>query len=115
MVNPFSKLKEKSTIIVVIITIISLLSLYINTISNNINGEQVLQGKRGTVSYDTQYGRVLIYNTVLNGNNVRILNIDSGFESATFTDEDKVNELVFDYTKYYDLMFNAKIDINNPT
>lgn len=107
------KLKEKSTIIVVIITIISLLSLYINTISNNINGEQVLQGKRGTVSYDTQYGRVLIYNTVLNGNNVRILNIDSGFESATFTDEDKVNELVFDYTKYYDLMFNAKIDINN--
>ena len=57
--------------------------------------------------------RVLIYNTVLNGNNVRILNIDSGFESATFTDEDKVNELVFDYTKYYDLMFNAKIDINN--
>lgn len=74
---------------------------------------QVLQGKRGTVSYDTQYGRVLIYNTVLNGNNVRILNIDSGFESATFTDEDKVNELVFDYTKYYDLMFNAKIDINN--
>ena len=107
------KLKEKSTIIVVIITIISLLSLYINTISNNINGEQVLQGKRGTVSYDTQYGRVLIYNTVLNENNVRILNIDSGFESATFTDEDKVNELVFDYTKYYDLMFNAKIDINN--
>ena len=55
----------------------------------------------------------MIYNAVLNGNNVRILNIDSGFESATFTDEDKVNELVFDYTKYYDLMFNAKMDINN--
>lgn len=55
----------------------------------------------------------MIYNAVLNGNNVRILNIDSGFESATFTDEDKVNELVFDYTRYYDLMFNAKIDINN--
>ena len=107
------KLKEKSTVFIVIMTIISLFSLYINTISNNINGEQVLQGESGTVSYDTQYGRVLIYNAVLNGNNVRILNIDSGFESATFTDEDKVNELVFDYTKYYDLMFNAKIDINN--
>ena len=42
-----------------------------------------------------------------------MLNIDSGYESATFTDESKVNELVFDYTKFYDLMFNANIEINN--
>ena len=56
---------------------------------------------------------MLIYNSKLNNENIRILNIDSGYESATFTDDNKVNELVFDYTKYYDLMFNANIEINN--
>ena len=31
---------------------------------------------------------------------------------SVFIDNDKP-ELVFDYTKYYDLMFNANIEINN--
>lgn len=82
--------------------------------TNISKGDKVLDGQFGvSVSYDTQYGRVLIYNTKYNDELVRILNIDSGFESATFIDETRANELVFDYTKFYDLMFKFKNDINS--
>ena len=64
-------------------------------------------------SIDTEYGRVIIYNSKRNGENVRYLNIEGGFESATYTDEDKVNELVFSYTKYYDLMFKSNNEIKD--
>ena len=81
---------------------------------NNRDGEKVLQGKTdATVSYDTQYGRVLIYNReTIDGNKMRVLNIDSGYESATYINEGKEYDLVFPYTKYYDLMFNSNIKIN---
>ena len=46
-------------------------------------------------------------------NPVRVLNIDSGYESATFLDDDKWTELVFDYTKKYDLMFQSNIDVKD--
>ena len=65
------------------------------------------------VSHDTEYWSVRIYNTSKSWQNIRILNIDGWFESATFTDEEKKYELVFDYTKFYNKMFNANIDINN--
>ena len=82
---------------------------------NNLAGTQIKNDllDSGSVSYDTQYGRVLIYNTMRGEEEVRVLNIDSGFESATYIDKDKRNELVFDYTKYYDLMFKANIDIKD--
>ena len=82
---------------------------------NDLAGTQVKNDvlDSGSVSYDTQYGRVLIYNTMREEEEVRVLNIDSGFESATYIDKDKRNELVFDYTKYYDLMFKANIDIKD--
>ena len=107
--------RDKLTIIYTIfllITNIGLFAFYSN--SNTEFGEQVLEGKKDVVaSFDTQYGRVLIYNAYLSNEPVRILNIDSGFESATFTNEDKINELVFNYTKYYDLMFKSENNINN--
>ena len=104
------KIKEKSSIFVVIIIISSLIAFNIYKQKNELEGNKVLEIKDSEyVSYDTQYGRVIIYNSILNGENIRMLNIDSGYESATFTDESKVNELVFDYTKFYDLMFNAKL------
>jgi len=65
------------------------------------------------VSYDTQYGRVLIYNRVVDNENCRILNIDSGYESMTYTDDDKIYDLVFPYLKGYDAMFKSSNDINN--
>ena len=108
------RLKSKANIIIAIVTVLSIIAMNCFIISNKLNKNRVLNNEAGlSVTYDTQYGRVLIYNGSRNGENIRILDIDSGYESATFTDESKIYELVFEYTKYYDLMFNANIDINN--
>ncbi len=108
------KIKDKFNIFIVIMVILSILIMNIFIKQNNDEKNKILNGDTGIfASYDTQYGRVLIYNTTLNEENVRMLNIDSGYESATFTDEDKIYDLVFEYTKYYDLMFDANIDITN--
>lgn len=108
------KIKQWSSIFVIIMIIISIVSINIFAYVNSNNGNQILKNKQDEfVSYDTQYGRVLIYNSRINNKNVRILNIDSGYESATYTDDDKVNELVFEYTQYYDLMFKANIEIKD--
>ena len=108
------KIKDKLNILIIIITIASVLFMNFSIVDNNYMSDEILNGKMGKkTSIDTQYGRVIIYNSINNGENVRYLNIDSGFESATYTDEEKVNELVFQYTKYYDLMFKSSNDINN--
>lgn len=59
---------------------------------------------------DSEYGRILIYRTMVNDREERHLVIDKGFESGMFIDSP--NELVYEYTKYYDLMnyFNQNID-----
>ena len=80
---------------------------------NNRSGDKVLNNEGGIVSYDTQYGRVLIYNNIRNEENIRVLNIDSGYESATYTDKEKRNELVFEYLKFYDLMFSGNREIKD--
>ena len=108
------KIKESSNVFVVVITIVSTILMVTKININNSYGVEVLENATDNqVSYDTQYGRVLIYNTQRNNQNVRILNIDSGYESATFTDKDKRNELVFDYTKFYNLMFYADREIKD--
>ena len=108
------KLDLKSIIFTGIIMLVSLFPMFSFINGNNEKGSIVRSGKIGElVSYDTQYGRALIYNTFLNGEAVRILNIDSGYESATFISPDKRNDLVYEYTKFYDLMFNTDIDIQD--
>lgn len=109
------KLDKKTIIVVVLITFISLIVMLYNMDMNSETGKLVLESKEnvGAVSYDTQYGRVLIYNAYKNDEPVRVLNIDSGFESLTYIDEEKRNDLVLSYTQYYDLMFNANIDIKD--
>lgn len=88
--------------------------MYNNMNKNLQNSENILQKNMGgEVSYDTEYGRVLIYNGKYEDELVRVLNIDSGYESATYINEEKCNELIFDYTKKYDLMFKGNIEINN--
>ena len=73
---------------------------------------RVLEGKTKVyTNIDTQYGKVTISNAYKENDLCRRLNIDRGNESATFVSEDKCYELVYDYTKYYDLMFNSNIDI----
>ena len=108
------KIKEKNTLIAIVVIIISLIFMFVSINTNSEIGENVLENEIGqTVSFDTQYGRVLIYNRTIKDEPVRVLNIDSGYESATFTNEDKVNELVFEYTKLYNLMFEYNNEIND--
>ena len=109
------KLTFKSAGAIVLTTVVCLIIMNYNMDMNEITGVQVKNDiiDSGSVSYDTQYGRVLIYNAMRGEDEVRVLNIDSGFESATFINKEKRNELVFEYTKYYDLMFKANIDIKD--
>lgn len=109
------KLTLRSIGLIILATIACLLVTMYDLEMNEIAGVQVKNDviDTGAVSYDTQYGRVIIYNTMRDENEVRILNIDSGYESATYINKDKRNDLVFEYTKFYDLMFKANIDIKN--
>jgi len=109
------KLEFKITISILITVIICVSLMFFYIKKNERNGKNVLNyNSNDIVTYDTQYGRVLIYNSNLeNGEKIRILNVDSGYESATYIDEELCNELVFDYTKYYDLMFKSNKKIKN--
>lgn len=100
---------------IIIITItLSIISICVFSYKNSLIGNKILEGSmHNFVSYDTQYGRVVIYNSKKNNENVRILNIDSGYESVTYTEEDKINELALEYSEYYNLMFDANIEIND--
>lgn len=108
------KFDKRIIIIIAIITVISSFCMYYYTSKNNANGNEVLSSSIGErVSYDTEYGRVIIYNRTYEGELIRVLNIDSGYESATYVDEDKCNDLIFEYTKQYNLMFEINPNIEN--
>lgn len=105
---------KKDLIFVIVSTILSVTSLCIFNYSNNFQGVSVLAGSYdSTVSYDTQYGKVCIYNTENGDESYRTLLVGKGHESATYISEDKCNDLVYEYTKYYDLMFESSKDIKN--
>ena len=106
------KIYAKLSIGIVVGIIINIICFWQFSKVNVVNGEKVLNGEIGTyVNYDTQYGKVTIYNSDYNGSKIRHLNIDRGNESATYLDENKCYELVYEYTKYYDLMFNSSKEI----
>lgn len=106
--------KEKINIFIVVLIVLSVITINYYLTKNEDNGSLVLEGKEDIfVNYDTEYGNVTIYNKMHNNEMIRHLNIDSGYESATFIDENKKYELVYSYTKYYDLMFNANLEIKN--
>ena len=111
----FVNIKDKESIIFSIIFIfINLVLLSYLIYSNNINKNLVHdENSTAIADFDTEYGRVNIYNGEYGGNKVRFLLIDKGNESATFLDENKKNELVFEYTKFYDLMFKSNIEIKD--
>ena len=107
-------IKEKSNIFIIIMAIISYLAFVWFSTWNLDKEDYILSWiKNMIISHDTEYWSVRIYNTSKSWENIRILNIDGWFESATFTDEGKEYELVFDYTKYYNKMFDANTNINN--
>ena len=95
-------------------SIFCLLFILIYMIYNNNIEKKILSNKIGiSYSIDTEYGNATMTNRELNGEPVRMLSIDGGFESGTFLEKDKRNELVFDYLKKYDLMFKSDNQIEN--
>lgn len=106
--------KKKLTIGIFIGIIMNVVCLVCFYKINTLNGKRVLNGEVGrVVNYDTQYGKVGIYNSKNGENLIRSLNIDKGNESATFVNEEKCYDLVYEYTKYYDLMFKSSKDIKD--
>ena len=65
-----------------------------------------------TISIDTEYGRIIVENDNYNGQPVRFYKQSGAYSSATFLDQGKKYELVFDYLKKYDQMFNY-LDVKN--
>lgn len=93
---------------------ISVACIYVLTQFNLSNAEAILDGEEEYIaSYDTQYSKVEVVNRRVDGENIRYMLIGNGCESATYVDEDKKYELVVPYTKYYDLMYEANIDIRD--
>lgn len=55
---------------------------------------------------DSPYGFITIKEKSSNSHRIRILDIDGGTESASYIEEELQNELLFDYLKLFDLMFD---------
>ena len=110
-----TKIKSKFTIIYILVSVVLLLIMFFNISENENNGKKVLNGELGVkVSYDTQYGRVIVYNAIdADGDKIRVLNIDKGYESLSYAEEKDAYKLYSIYTKYYDLMFNSNRKIEN--
>lgn len=51
-----------------------------------------------TVSIDGDYSRIIVQNIDYQGERIRLYKSSAAFSSATFLDEDKKNDLVFDYS-----------------
>lgn len=109
------KFNIKEIIVILILTIFLICAMNIYSNENDEIGEKVLAGETGEyVSYDTEYSRILIFNRYDENNElIRSFTMDSGHESATYVAENRWNELVFDYTKMYDLMFNSSKKIKD--
>lgn len=109
------KVDKKELIFIIISVIVLIGAMYIYSNKNDETGEKVLAGEINEyVSYDTEYSRILVFNRYDKNNDlVRSFTMDSGHESAAYVDENRWNELVFEYTKMYDLMFESSKEIKD--
>lgn len=69
------------------------------TYKSDMNG---LNQDYGNIKIDSKYNRIIIQNGYLEDEKVRDMIMASGYESSTYLDKDKRNELVFDYLKTLD-------------
>ena len=90
------KFKSKITIMYILLSIILIILMILNISNNKKNSQKVINGETDVkLSYDTQYGRVLIYNVSNSSKEkIRVLDIDSGYESLSYVDESKAYDLV---------------------
>ena len=81
--------------------------LLITLILNSISIITVINQENNDISIDTEYGRIIIEEGERDGEKVLFYKQSGAYSSATYMDERKY-ELVFDYLKEYDMMFNFK-------
>lgn len=68
--------------------------VYIVTIVQSNNNSILYEN---TLVFDSEYNRITIFDSTRDGQPVRYMKMASGFESATYTDEELRNELIFGY------------------
>jgi spermidine synthase len=107
-------IKEKTNIFNALVLILSIIGIITYTNINNGAKESVLSGKLGETAYfDTEYGRVSIFNAIDNKDKIRVLNIDGGFETISFIDEQKKFEPHSKYIKLYNTIFDVNKETEN--
>lgn len=107
LLEPLKKLKKserKKRTIFIISLIITLIVSIISIISVN--------NKTTSISIDTEYGRIIVEEGDFRGNHVLYYKQSGAYSSATYLDENRKYDLVFDYLKEYDTMFNY-LDVKN--
>lgn len=97
--------KQNDAIIIISIVVICITAISITNDIKSLNNIDALPLYE-EVSIDTNYGHVTISHEMLDNKKIRTMKIDGGYESATYVDERDRNDLVFDYLKLYDMMYD---------
>lgn len=71
------------------------------SIASAFQGANWINEEYGYAHFDSEYNRITIANTVIDGHPARTMSMASGFESGTYLDGNKY-ELIFDYMKKLD-------------
>lgn len=102
------KFYKKTTCVISLITIIGIIFSSIAY-----KEENWLNKDFSSYKVDSQYNRIIIRNRIENGEKIRDMIMASGYESATYLDEDKRNELIFEYLKDLNITFYENELINS--
>ena len=105
-------IKDKYYIIILILLMINIIFISKSIYYNNLDKNNNENNTNINLKVDSEYGTIEISN-MLDKNNelIRILKVNNTIESAMYLDKNKKYDLAIEYTKYYDLMFESKIDI----
>lgn len=103
----FSKEVKKNYPLVIIFTILYIVAFAISIFSL-VRASQ----PEDIISIDTEYGRIIIEDGDYDGEPVRYYKQSGAYSSATFLDTEKHFDLVHEYLKKYDLMFDF-LNVNN--
>ena len=108
------KISIKNKVLIILLMVVNVSLLFVTFNANLAQEAKVLRGDLGaTVSYDTEYSRILIFNRMSSKGKVRVFNTDSGFETIMYIEDGKENEPYSTYIKTYDMMFNSKNEIKD--
>lgn len=90
------KLKNSFIAVLFVAIMVSIISIVVVSCSKDIK----------EISIDTEYGRILIQDGQLDGEDIRTYWQSGAYASATYLDEEKKFDLAFGYLKKYNLMFD---------